>query len=101
MTKPPAVRKSVDPVYPPEALAAGLSGDVTLTIDIDAEGLVTSVAVATPAGNGFDEAAVEAVKQMEFSPAEIDGKPAPIRIAYTLHFQPKTIPEAATPAASG
>jgi len=92
VTKPPAVRKSVDPVYPPEALAAGLSGDVTLTIDIDADGLVTSVAVTTPAGNGFDEAAVEAVKQMEFSPAEIDGKPAPIRIAYTLHFQPKTVP---------
>ena len=100
VTKAPAVRKSVDPVYPPEALAAGLSGDVTLTIDIDAEGLVTSVAVTTPAGNGFDEAAVEAVKQMEFSPAEVDGKPSPIRIAYTMHFQPKTIPEPAG-AASG
>lgn len=93
VTKPPAIRKSVDPVYPPEALAAGLSGDVTLTIDIDADGLVTAVAVKTPAGNGFDEAAVAAARQMEFTPAEVDGKPSPIRIEYTIHFQPKTVPE--------
>ena len=97
VTKPPAVRKTVDPVYPPEALAAGLSGDVTLTIDIDADGLVTSVTVTTPAGSGFDEAAVDAVKQMEFSPAEVDGKPSPIRITYTIHFQPKTIPQPEPP----
>ena len=36
-------------------------------------------------------------EQMEFSPAEVDGKPSPIRIAYTLHFQPKTIPEPEPP----
>jgi TonB family protein len=97
VTKAPAIRKSVEPVYPPEALAEGLSGDVTLTIDIDADGLVTAVTVATPAGHGFDEAAVEAVKQMEFSPAEVDGKPSRIRISYTIHFQPKTVPEPALP----
>ena len=43
VTKPPAVRKSVDPTYPPEALAAGLSGDVTLTIDIDADGVISNL----------------------------------------------------------
>ena len=29
---------------------------------------------------------------MEFFPAEVDGKPSPIRIEYTIHFQPKTVP---------
>ena len=45
LTKPPAVKKQVEPIYPPEAFAAGLAGDVTLTIDIDADGRVTAVAV--------------------------------------------------------
>src|SRR5262245_43977569 len=40
LTKAPTVKKAVDPVYPTEALDAGVTGDVTLTIDIDAEGRV-------------------------------------------------------------
>ena len=41
LTKPPKVVKTVEPVYPPEALDAKLSADVTMTIDIDATGHVT------------------------------------------------------------
>jgi TonB family protein len=89
LTKPPAIKKQVEPAYPAEALDGGLGGDVTLTIDIGADGRVTAVAVATSAGHGFDEAAIAAAREMEFTPAEIDGKPSPIRISYTLHFQPK------------
>jgi TonB family protein len=91
LTKPPAIKKTVEPVYPPEAFAAGLSGDVTLLLDLGVDGLVTNVAVSKGAGNGFDEAAVAAARQMEFTPAEIDGKPAAIRIEYTIHFQPKVV----------
>ena len=91
LTKPPAVKKQVEPTYPPEAFAAGLAGDVTLTIDIDADGRVTAVAVKTAAGHGFDEAAAAAAREMEFFPAEVDGKPSPIRIEYTIHFQPRTV----------
>ena len=91
LTKPPAVKKQVEPTYPPEAFAAGLAGDVTLAIDIDADGRVTAVAVKTAAGHGFDEAAAAAAREMEFFPAEVDGKPSPIRIEYTIHFQPRTV----------
>jgi TonB family protein len=97
LTKPPAIIKKVDPVYPPEALAAGLTGDVTLALDLDAAGHVTAAAVVKGAGNGFDEAAVEAAKQMEFSPAEVDGKPSPIRLEYTVHFKPVVAPAPAPP----
>jgi TonB family protein len=97
LTKPPAITKKVEPRYPPDAFAAGLAGDVTLTIDLDAQGHVTAVAVAQSAGNGFDEAAAEAARQMEFSPAEVDGKPSPIRFAFTLHFQPKVVEVAPPP----
>ena len=62
-----------------------------MMVDIDAEGKVSKVEVTKPVGQGFDEAAREAVLQYLFSPAEIDGKPAAIRIEYTLHFVPKTV----------
>jgi TonB family protein len=89
LTKPPQIKQAVEPVYPPEALAQKLSADVTMMVDIDAAGKVSKVEVTKPVGQGFDEAAREAVMQYLFSPAEIDGKPAPIRIEYTLHFVPK------------
>jgi TonB family protein len=91
LTKPPKVLKAVEPVYPPGALDAKLSADVTLTIDIDAAGHVTKVDVPKPVGNGFDEAAKAAVLQYEFSPAEIDGKAGAIRIELTLHFVPRLV----------
>ncbi len=91
LTKPPAITKSVDPVYPPEALADKLSADVTMLIDIDVDGRVSGVQVTKPAGHGFDEAAVAAATEMEFSPAEIDGKPGKIRIEYVMHFVPKVV----------
>ena len=91
LTKPPKILKSVEPVYPPEALKAGISADVTMTIDIDVAGRVTNVDIPKPTGQGFDEAAKAAVLQYEFSPAEIDGKPGSIRIAFTLHFKPKIV----------
>jgi TonB family protein len=97
LTKAPAITKNVEPVYPSEAFAAGLSGDVTLAIDIDATGHVTVATVTKGAGHGFDQAAALAARQMEFSPAEVDGKPSPIRIELTLHFQPRV---AAPPPAS-
>ncbi|HVR02492.1 MAG TPA: energy transducer TonB, partial [Polyangia bacterium] len=98
LTKPPAIAKNVEPVYPPEAFAAGLTGDVTLALDLDAAGHVTTATVTKGAGHGFDEAAAEAAKQIEFSPAEVDGKPSPIRIEFTVHFKPKVVaPPVETP----
>jgi len=101
LTRPPVVVKAVEPVYPPEALAARAAADVTMVVDLDAAGRVTAVAVARPVGHGFDEAAQAAMLQYQFSPAEVDGKPAPIRIEYTLHFLPGTAAPAADPERAG
>jgi TonB family protein len=94
LTKAPQLLKTVEPVYPAEALGEQLSADVTMTVDIDAQGHVTKVEVPKPVGHGFDDAARAAVMQYQFSPAEVDNKPAAIRIEYTLHFLPKVVPEA-------
>src|SRR3954470_12467667 len=89
LTKAPAIKQAVDPVYPAGALDARVSADVPMLVDIGADGKVTKVTVTKPVGQGFDEAARDAVMQYLFSPAEIDGKPAAIRIEYTLHSVPK------------
>ena len=67
-----------------------LPGTLRFAIDINADGRVTAVAVSSSGGHGFDEAAAAAAREMEFFPAEIDGKPAAIRIEYTIHFKPQT-----------
>ena len=97
LTKAPQLLRAAEPTYPPEALAARLSADVTMDVDLDATGQVTNVAVTTGAGHGFDEAAVAAVRASTFSPAEIDGRPSPVRFSYTLHFVPRVVPPPAPP----
>lgn len=94
LTKPPAVRRFVPAEYPPEALAAGVEADVVLEVDIDAEGRVTEVRVLRGAGQGFDEAAVAAVRAFEFDAAEVDGRASPVRIEYVYHFRIERIPAA-------
>lgn len=91
LTKPPQLVQAVEPTYPLAALAARLAADVTMDVDLDATGRVTNVAVTTGAGQGFDQAAVAAVKASRFSPAEIDGRPSPVRFSYTLHFVPRAV----------
>ncbi len=86
LTRAPALVKFVGAAYPKEAEEKGITGDVGLEIDIGADGKVTDARVVKPAGHGFDEAAVAAVKQFVFSPAEIDHVPAPVTIGYVYHF---------------
>jgi TonB family protein len=97
LTKPPALLRQVEAPYPPDAAAQQLEGTVVMFIDISETGAVTKVEVTQPAGHGFDEAAVEAVKQFQFEPAEVDNVPAPVRIqyAYQFVFRPAPPPEAA------
>ncbi|SET78901.1 TonB-dependent receptor [Stigmatella erecta] len=86
LTRPPELKRQVEAPYPPEALAQQLEGTVVMLIDISETGAVTDVQVTEAAGHGFDEAAVAAVRQFEFEPAEVDGAPAPVRIQYAYQF---------------
>jgi TonB family protein len=86
LTKPPAILEQVEARFPPEAQAQGLAGTVVMEVDIGADGKVMDARVVQPAGHGFDEAALEAVRRFRFSPAEVDGQPAPVRIQYAYEF---------------
>ncbi|NRD62079.1 TonB family protein [Corallococcus exiguus] len=95
ITKPPELLQQVEATYPPEALAEGVTASVRLIITIAADGSVSEVLPTEPAGHGFDEAAIAAVRQFRFSPAEVDGVPAPVQVEYIYHFTLNAPPEEA------
>jgi TonB family protein len=86
LTKPPKLVRFVEAAYPPEEKAAGRQATVVLRLTIGVDGVVSEVAVETTAGAAFDAAALAAARQFMFEPAEIDGKPAAIRILYKYEF---------------
>ncbi|HXO28798.1 MAG TPA: energy transducer TonB [Thermoanaerobaculia bacterium] len=78
----------VTPVYPEEALRAGLEGLVVLEAIVDERGRVGhDIKVVRRLGHGFDEAAVAAVRQWRFRPATRDGKPIKVRRIFPIVFR--------------
>src|SRR3954454_10863102 len=86
VTKAPKLSKFVPAEYPRDKHDAGVTASVLLSIEIDAEGKVGEVEVVNSGGADFDAAAVAAVKQFLFEPAEIDNQPAPVKITYRYDF---------------
>ncbi|HET9595258.1 MAG TPA: TonB-dependent receptor [Anaeromyxobacteraceae bacterium] len=87
LTRAPVLRRFVEAEYPPELAAAGIAGAVGLSLVIDAAGAVERAAVTATSGQpALDAAALLAVVQFEFEPAEIDGVPAAVEIDYRYEF---------------
>ncbi|MEZ4234861.1 MAG: TonB family protein [Myxococcota bacterium] len=82
----PAIAAYVEAPYPPEAEAAGIEGTVKLRISLSAAGEVDEVEVIEPAGHGFDEAAVDAVLAMEWTPARTAEGPVPVVFDFDYGF---------------
>jgi TonB family protein len=97
LTRPPALLEFVQADYPPEATDAGVGASVKLKVTVAADGSVSDAEVVTPAGFGFDEAALTAVKRFRFSPAEVDNVPAAVQLEYVYNFVLQ-IPDAGVPA---
>ncbi len=90
---PPVLRDRVEATYPPQALRDRLEATVSVSMVVDETGHVTDARVVTPAGHGFDEAALDAVRRFTFEPARRDGVAirSTVELAYEFH------PPAATP----
>lgn len=86
LTKAPTLVKLENAVYPEAAEKAGLTANVKLLVTIAADGTVPEAKVLAPVGDGFDEAAVEALKRSTFTPAEVDFAPAPVQIEFVYRF---------------
>ena len=81
----PTKIKDVRPDFPPNMLAAGVSGVVILAATIDKDGHVVDLDVvrSTP---GFAEAAIKAVSKWEYTPTLLKGEPIPIVMTTVVTF---------------
>ena len=81
----PAKLVDVQPVYPDEARRANVQGVVIIEIVIDTQGRVHDARILRSIP-GLDDAALEAVRQWEFTPTAIDGVPVPLAMTVTVNF---------------
>ncbi len=86
LTRPPKLVTFVEAPYPEAERASGKTATVKLQVAISATGTVDEAQVIESGGAAFDAAALAAMKQFVFSPAEIDDKPAPVKIVYAYTF---------------
>lgn len=83
--KPPQKLKHVSPIYPPIAKAANVTGVVILEMRIGTDGRVEEATVLKSIPL-LDEAALDAVKQWEFTPTLMNGQAVPVMMTTTINF---------------
>ncbi len=83
--KAPVQTAKVNPVYPAEALAARVSGVVILEAVIGVDGRVTDAKVLRSIPL-LDQAAVNAVRQWQYTPTMLNNVPVPIIMTVTVTF---------------
>ena len=78
------------PVYPPEALRARRTGQVVVTVMVDEVGATRDLRVVAeePPGQGFGEAAREAVAEWVWTPASMGGAPVEQSVRLAVRFDP-------------
>ncbi len=94
---PPKIKTKVEPVYPPEKLAAGETATVKLELTLDAAGKVTNAKILESGGAEFDASALDAARKLEFEPASVDGKPIPSKIPWRFTFDFQDVPKPKAP----
>ncbi len=82
----PRKTRNVSPVYPPMALQARVQGVVVLECTIGPEGKVTRVVVVSGPPL-LTDAAVDAVRQWEYTPTLLAGVPVPVIMTVRVNFK--------------
>ncbi len=80
-----AIQKKI--VYPEIAKRAGVQGRVYVKAYVDESGKVTKVELIRGIGAGCDEAAMEAVNSVMFSPGKQRGKPVKVQVTVPVLFK--------------
>ena len=84
--KAPALLKRVEPLYPPLAVQAHVTGVVILEASVDERGMVNDVRVLRSVNQLLDKEAIAAVRQWQYSPLTLNGHAAPFVLTVTLSF---------------
>jgi protein TonB len=84
--RPPTKVKDVKPVYPDAARSGRVQGVVIIEATIGPDGKVIDAKVLRSVPM-LDQAALDAVKQWEFTPTLLNGKPVPVVMTVTINFK--------------
>ena len=90
----PTKIRHVAPAYPADAQRAGVQGVVIIEATIGEDGKVRDAVVLRSIPQ-LDQAALDAVKQWEFMPTIVGGKPVPVVMTVTVQFSMAPSPGAA------
>jgi protein TonB len=83
--KPPTKTRDVKPIYPPIAQSARVQGVVIIEATIGVDGRVKEAKVLR--GQPLlDQAALDAVKQWQFTPTLLNNVPVPVIMTVTVNF---------------
>jgi protein TonB len=85
VVRAPQKIRDVQPVYPHPALLSRTEGVVIIEATIGVDGRVINTRVLRSA-NLLDNAALEAVRQWEFTPTLLNGVPVPVIMTVTVNF---------------
>lgn len=76
------------PEYPSAAMRNGDQGTVMVHVEVGVDGIPTSLEVAQRSGSrDLDRAALTAVRQWRFQPAQRDGQPVPGAVTVPIDFK--------------
>lgn len=83
--QPPKKLKDVPPLYPPEAQEARVQGVVILEVRLDENGNVSDTRTLRSIPL-LDQAAIDAVKQWQYTPTLMNGVAVPVIMTVTVNF---------------
>jgi TonB family protein len=79
--------KDVRPVYPSESLQAGDEGVILVELNVTPSGTVGQVRLLRSECKRLEQAALTAVRQWQYEPVLVNGKPAPFTITANVPFR--------------
>ena len=74
-------------VYPPDARAEGIEGQVVVQFLVQKDGAITDASVLRSPDERLSAAALDAVRQMTFTPGEQRGRTVVVRFAVPVTFR--------------
>jgi TonB family protein len=88
----PEVQRLIEAGYPPALRDSGVTGMATVTFVVGADGAARDVRLVEATGEAFGEPALAAVRAMRFTPGELAGSAATVRVRLPESFPPPREP---------
>lgn len=85
--RPPLPYRRISPEYTGTADFYNVEATVDISVDVDRDGKILNTKIVRWAGYGLDESVTEAVRKMNWRPAERKGKFLPMRILLRYNFK--------------